>query len=158
MIRPLVCLLAAGLLSACASESPPPSRFPDIRFNETPPIRLDVSSIDVTAQFKPTFQLPEVEQDFPVPPQRAIENWVHDQIKDGAQQKQALSRASSFFTTVVFENSAEVTYRPRDPEAWPGDAPIGSVTASRVALCSQVHHLPVASATTSTTARSASGS
>jgi hypothetical protein len=80
MIRRLSCLLAVGLLAACSS-APPPPRFPDIRFTEAPPIRLDVSSIDMSAQFQPTFQLPEVEQNFPVPPQRAIENWVHDQLK-----------------------------------------------------------------------------
>jgi hypothetical protein len=39
---------------------------------------------------------------------------VRDQIKDDARQKQALRRASAFLTTVVFENSAEVTSGPAD--------------------------------------------
>ena len=41
---------------------------------------------------------------------------------------------SSFFTTVIFENSAEVTYRPPDPGAWPGDTTVASDTVSGVAL------------------------
>ncbi len=40
---------------------------------------------------------------------------ARNQIKDEAQQKQALGRASAFFTTVVFENSAEVTSGHADP-------------------------------------------
>ncbi len=40
---------------------------------------------------------------------------ARNQIKDEAQQKQALGRARAFFTTVVFENSAEVTSGHTDP-------------------------------------------
>ena len=40
----------------------------------------------------------------------------------------------SFFTTVIFENSAEVTYRPPTPGAWPGDTTVVSDTVSGVAL------------------------
>jgi hypothetical protein len=40
----------------------------------------------------------------------------------------------SFFTTVIFENSAQVTYLPPDPGAWPGDTTTTSDTAAGVAL------------------------
>jgi hypothetical protein len=39
-----------------------------------------------------------------------------------------------FFTTVIFENSAEVTYRIPDPSAWPGDEQIAARRSSRVPL------------------------
>jgi hypothetical protein len=71
-------LLILGL-AACSSPEPPP-QFPDIRFAQGATIRLDVSDIDIVSTFEPTFQAPQVEQHFPVPPQRAIENWVHDRL------------------------------------------------------------------------------
>jgi hypothetical protein len=40
----------------------------------------------------------------------------------------------SFFTTVVFENSAEVTYRPPGPGSWPGDSELGTEATSGVSL------------------------
>jgi hypothetical protein len=73
----LVVLLGLG---ACSDAAPPPT-FSDIRFVATPQIRLAVSTIDLVAEFVPTFRAPQVEQNFPVPPQRAIENWVHDRLK-----------------------------------------------------------------------------
>jgi hypothetical protein len=47
---------------------------------------------------------------------------------------QATGGDRSFFTTVIFENSAQVTYRPPDPGAWPGDTTVASDTVSGVAL------------------------
>jgi hypothetical protein len=75
----LVTLALAGALSAC--ESPPPRpTFPDIRFTGEPPIRLAVGAVDISSDFKPSFQSPHVEHLFPVPPQRAMENWAHDRL------------------------------------------------------------------------------
>jgi hypothetical protein len=39
-----------------------------------------------------------------------------------------------FFTTVVFENSADVTFSPPAPGAWPGDAPVAAQATGNVAL------------------------
>lgn len=57
--------------------------FDDIHFKDLPPIRLDVSSVELVVEFNPTFQSPEVEQNFPVPPQRALENWIKDRLVAG---------------------------------------------------------------------------
>ena len=71
-------LAAAAMLAAC--ESPPPRpTFPDIHFTGAP-IRLAVASVDVASEFKSSFQAPHVEHLFPVPPQRALENWAHDRL------------------------------------------------------------------------------
>jgi hypothetical protein len=79
------CCIAGLLLVGCADEAPaPPIRFADLHFSAAdPPIRLDVVSIEVVDRFQPSFQPPEVEQDFPVPPQRAIRNWVQDRLQAG---------------------------------------------------------------------------
>jgi len=66
-------------LAACSSDEPP-QRFPDIHFANGPKIRLDVNTVEIVSEFAPTFRLPQVEQNFPIPPQRAIENWVHDRL------------------------------------------------------------------------------
>ena len=52
----------------------------------------------------------------------------------GERFSQAEGGDRSFFTTVIFENSAQVTYRPPDPGAWPGDTSVASDTVSSVAL------------------------
>jgi hypothetical protein len=79
ILRSVTVALAAVLaLSAC--ENPPPRpTFPDIRFTGAP-IRLAVGEIEVVSDFRPSFAAPHVEHLFPVPPQRALENWAHDRL------------------------------------------------------------------------------
>jgi hypothetical protein len=73
-------LVSLGLLAGCASPPPRPS-FPDIRFTNERPLRIDAASIEVVKDFRPSFKSPEVEHLFPVPPELAIENWVHDRLQ-----------------------------------------------------------------------------
>ncbi len=70
----------AGMLVACDTPPPRPS-YADIRFTDEPPIRLAVAAIDIASNFKPSFQSPDVEHLFPVPPARALENWAHDRLQ-----------------------------------------------------------------------------
>jgi hypothetical protein len=66
-------------VAACTSPATAPS-FPDIRFTDAPAIRLTAATIEIDDQFQPSFQPPDVEQDFPVSPQRAMHNWVQDRL------------------------------------------------------------------------------
>jgi hypothetical protein len=77
--KPLWALALLGTLAACES---PPARptYPDIRFTDLPPIRLAVSGVEIRNNFKPIFRAPNVEHLFPVPPERAAENWAHDRL------------------------------------------------------------------------------
>lgn len=75
----ILAIALIGTLVACDT-APPRPVYPDIRFTAAPPIRLAVGAVDLTNAFKPTFQSPEVEHLFPVPPARAVENWVHDRL------------------------------------------------------------------------------
>jgi len=79
-LRPILALALAAVLAACSSEPAPPPKFADIHFLALPPFRLNVSQIQIDARFQPTFQEPNVEHEFPVPPQRALENWAHDRL------------------------------------------------------------------------------
>ena len=79
-LRQLLAVALVAASAACSSASPPP-KFADIHFLALPPFRLAVSQIQVETQFQPTFQEPDVEHEFPVPPQRALENWAHDRLQ-----------------------------------------------------------------------------
>jgi hypothetical protein len=67
-------------LTGCPPTATRPS-FPDIRFTDEPKLRLDVASIQIIDDYHPTFQAPNVDHLFPVPPQRAAENWAHDRLE-----------------------------------------------------------------------------
>jgi hypothetical protein len=74
-------LLATLALAACESGPPPRPTFPDIRFTDKPPLRIDARAIDIERQFRSTLQAPYVEHLFPVPPERAMENWARDRLQ-----------------------------------------------------------------------------
>jgi hypothetical protein len=69
------------VLAACESSPPPRPVFPDIRFTERPPMRIDAAAIDIERQFRPTLRPPNVEHLFPVSPERAMENWARDRLQ-----------------------------------------------------------------------------
>jgi hypothetical protein len=72
-------LVLLGVLAGCATPPPRPS-FQDIRFTNERPLRIDAAAIEVIKEFRPSFKPPEVEHLFPIPPELAIENWVHDRL------------------------------------------------------------------------------
>jgi hypothetical protein len=76
----VLALVALGMLAGCASPPPRPS-FADIHFVTKSRLRIDAAAIEVVKDFRPSFKPPEVEHLFPVPPELAIENWVHDRLE-----------------------------------------------------------------------------
>ena len=79
--RQLLVLALVATAASCASEPTPPPKFADIHFLALPPFRLNVSEIQIDSRFQPTLQEPNVEHEFPVVPQRAMENWAHDRLR-----------------------------------------------------------------------------
>ena len=71
----------AGLLGGCEGPSAARPNFPDIRFTDRPPLRLDVASVEVVDRFVPSFKEPNVEHLFPVTPARAAGNWARDRLQ-----------------------------------------------------------------------------
>jgi len=84
--------LGLALVVVGCDTSPTQPIFPDIRFTEEPKLRLDVAAIEIVEEFHPTFQQPNVEHLFPVPPQRAMENWVKDRLVAVGKGKKARVR------------------------------------------------------------------
>jgi hypothetical protein len=83
-------VLATGLASCAAP--PPPPRFPEIRFTQEPPIQLEVARVELVARFQPGFAAPEVEHEFAVPPQRALEALYKDRLRAVAPGSGRLAR------------------------------------------------------------------
>jgi hypothetical protein len=75
-----VAAVAASALAGCGSPPPHP-QYPDIRFNNEPPIALAVGTVSLREDYTPSDQPPHVEEHFPVTPMRALENWAHDRLR-----------------------------------------------------------------------------
>lgn len=72
--------LLAGLCLGLASCGPPPPlepKFPDIRFSDEAPLTLQAARIDIRSLVQPG---PD-DQDFPVTPLHAMENWARDRLR-----------------------------------------------------------------------------
>jgi hypothetical protein len=72
----------AGLaaVSGCASPPPPAPAIPEIRFNDAPPIRLDVAAIDITDEAPSAPASPDWGNVFPTLPRTAMRNWGEDRL------------------------------------------------------------------------------
>jgi hypothetical protein len=73
-------LLGLLLLAGCETPATKPS-FPDIRFTSEPRLRVDVAAVDLQDDFHANFHAPNVEHLFPISPEHAMENWVHDRLE-----------------------------------------------------------------------------
>ena len=95
-------MLAALLGAACASTPPIPT-YPEIRFTDKPPIRLDVARIDVVAAYRPPLEAPNVEHLFPVRPIDAAGQWARDRLRPGgsAGRAEAILRKASVTETAL---------------------------------------------------------
>ena len=74
-----IAAVAAATLVACTSPPPHP-QFPDLRFTSQPPIALAVGTVSLREDYVSSANPPHVEQQFPVTPLHAIENWAHDRL------------------------------------------------------------------------------
>jgi len=83
----LAVLLAAGL-AACAT---PPERpeFPMPRFDDRPPIALDVAKLRIEQRYEPTLEPPFVEHLMPVSPGAAARQWAEDRLRAGGGEGRA---------------------------------------------------------------------
>jgi hypothetical protein len=95
-----------GTLAACETPATRPS-FPDIRFTNEPRMRLDVAAIDIQDDFHATFHAPNVEHLFPVSPEHAMENWVHDRLEATGTTRRARVR--------IVDASVKETELPKTP-------------------------------------------
>jgi hypothetical protein len=89
---PHLAAFALLLLAVGCETAPTRPTFQDIRFTAEPPLRLDVAEVDVERVFRPSMTEGRVETLFPVPPERAVENWVQDRLKATGTTRRARVR------------------------------------------------------------------
>lgn len=75
LLAGLVLILVAG----CETPVKSPV-FPELRFTERPPIRLDVVRVETVEKYASPFEAPNVEHLFPVRPASAARRWVEDRL------------------------------------------------------------------------------
>jgi len=71
--------LAAADITGCATP-PPQNRFPELTYAHLGKIRLDVSQISIVTEYKSPFAPPNIEQDMPVLPEKAMRRWAADRL------------------------------------------------------------------------------
>ncbi len=79
MLRRTFLLTSLGALAACETPIAVP-RYADITFRHRPKINLDVAKVTVVEAYQGPGALPNVEHEFPIPPQRMARNWARDRL------------------------------------------------------------------------------
>ena len=100
---PRAAALFAALAAAACASTPPVPTFPEIRFTDRPPIRLDVARIDIVDAYRRPLKPPNVEHLFPVSPSDAARQWIHDRLRaaGGAGRAEAIVRTASVTETAL---------------------------------------------------------
>jgi len=72
-------LACIAIITAC---QPAPQGFvaAPISFGARGPIRLNVAEIRITQNYQPPMRSPNVEQDFPLPPDAAVKQWLAERL------------------------------------------------------------------------------
>ena len=78
----LVCLL----LAACQID-PPHARYPELTFEHKPPMRFDVSEVEIRTAYLTPMVPPHVEHLMPLPPSRAARDWARDRLRAAGTER-----------------------------------------------------------------------
>ncbi|MGB8275491.1 MAG: hypothetical protein WCF16_09525 [Alphaproteobacteria bacterium] len=79
LVRPIAALILLLVAGSCA-QPPPRQKFADLTWSHVTPFKLNVARIEVVSEFKPTFKPPHVEHLFPIPPEKAVRQWIEDRL------------------------------------------------------------------------------
>lgn len=82
-----VLLLPLLILMAC-QEAPSSHVYPPVRFQNTPPIALNIQSVEVVNDYAAPYQAPNVEHHMPYSFEDMISQWAKDRIQPSGQRGQ----------------------------------------------------------------------
>jgi len=118
MFKKAILVSVVLLLSACASTAAPPAQ-PPLRFTQFAPIPLEVTTIDVIDDYKPTMSPQNIDQQMDPTPATAVHTWVADRlraraatgylrvsIKDASITEHDLSNSDGAFTRMFTREQA----------------------------------------------------
>lgn len=98
-------LALAATIAACAATTEPP-KYPEIRFQDKPPIALTVETVELIDEYAPPLKLPNVEHEFPISPAEVASSWARDRLS--AAGGSATARVSILEASVI-ERELETT-------------------------------------------------
>ncbi|MEQ8666855.1 MAG: hypothetical protein RIC16_14135 [Rhodospirillales bacterium] len=75
---PIIAAVLAILVSACTA--PDTKTFPDITFTHLPKLHLAVGQVVTSSSFKSSYDLPRVENEMPVVPEKVVRRWAADRL------------------------------------------------------------------------------
>lgn len=77
----MLTLLASGCAALFPKDEDELQKFSEPRFNQSEPIQLKVSKIEVISEFTPTFTRPNVEHLFPISIEKTAKIWARERLK-----------------------------------------------------------------------------
>lgn len=80
MLKKIMALPLAVVLAACASNAPPPPAGP-LHFTNSPPLALDVVTVDVLQDYQPSSVVNAIDPLMAISPASAVRTWVADRIR-----------------------------------------------------------------------------
>ena len=78
-------LTIAGFAVAACELAVPEDQYPPLTYQDLPPIKLDVASVEIETAYQPSSEPPHVELLFPVRPDEAAANWGRDRLVAAGQ-------------------------------------------------------------------------
>ncbi len=91
MIKPLktsIIALAAGILASCVT-SAPSEKFSELSYGHLGELSLNVETLKIASDFKPSMGGDNVEHLFPTPPEKALWKWAADRLRAQGSAAQA---------------------------------------------------------------------
>ena len=80
-MKTVVVLLTVGVLAGACETPPPIQTFAEITFAHLEPLNINVAKVEVENAYRTGGESGHVENRFPVPPVKAMEQWVVDRLK-----------------------------------------------------------------------------
>ncbi len=79
-LRFILCLALPVLAAACSSPAARPA-LPELTYNALPPLRLDVSQVQIMQTYQPPQKAPNVDHLFPQQPAKVAARWAQDRLQ-----------------------------------------------------------------------------
>ena len=88
ILRWLSVVIVAGMVSACETPAPTPE-YPELTWSHISPLSFKAGSVEIVDEYVAPLKSPNLDHEFPIVPQSALQRWVVDRINahDGTLRK-----------------------------------------------------------------------
>lgn len=78
-LRGTAALALVGPLASCQTQAPG-ARFPQLTYVHLGTFRFDAARVEAASEYVPALRAPNVDHEFPVPPERVLRQWAADRL------------------------------------------------------------------------------